>query len=221
MVGSVSFQRSGEYEKLVKAFQLEKLTTDLQSLPLDFFLSFQELMLNNSWPDHSFESVVQERVHFLLDKLFLLRKAKILRQVLANRSIPTSHLSQVEKRYYLSLSVADQLLTSSPLEPTVPPLEATKGLVDEFVTSLPPSWADYIGMKVGRGSPSLAPEEGVVRSGEVPPRQVEVRVLKSIPQFIGLDREVYGPFSPGQVVTLPESICRHVLLPKRMVEPVE
>jgi DNA replication initiation complex subunit (GINS family) len=50
--------------------------------------------------------------------------------------------------------------------------------------------------------------------------RVRVRVIKSVPQFVGKEMETYGPFEENESVELPQAVAQ-VLIRKGAVQPAE
>lgn len=65
-----------------------------------------------------------------------------------------------------------------------------------------------------QSSPAPAPPE------PAPPSTVRLRILKSIPAFIGTDYNTYGPYNEGDVVDLPPGVAE-ILLVRNLAEVVK
>ncbi|MHA2364321.1 MAG: hypothetical protein ACXAC7_10210 [Candidatus Hodarchaeales archaeon] len=210
----MSFQRSGEYEDLFSAYKRERQLKELQSLPLDFFLKFTEYLQffnADSHPKKSLVYVIHNRISWMLNQLYELRKNKIILNVNQNsKPIQTERLSQAEKRFYLSLIVAKNLFPSPKEKPSI----LSNELKEEFLRSLPPGWIDY----TKQSHPTKAISSDMADSDVETVNMGEIEVIKTIPRFLGPDGKTYGPYEPQQIVSVPLIVIKNVLIPRNLAK---
>jgi DNA replication initiation complex subunit (GINS family) len=174
------------YDELFAAWKLEKNSEAIQPLPSDFFDKVLNYLLGLK------ESRLHEKAGSSIESA---RKREV-----DYTEFMLSDLLKMRARKIVSLSLED-------------PTESGSHLVDaeaELVKSLHGLLRDY---EERRASPSVSAE---IKSGanqekrEISSAETQdasglmlLRVLQPIPKLVGVDLDVYGPFQPEDIVSLP------------------
>lgn len=172
------------YDELFEAWKKEMKSSELQSLPKDFYARLSDYVkrLREEKRMIDEESIrgrlllkEEENVRKMISDLICVRYEKMMRMAAKKESIPLTALTSEEESLYDGL-----LLQAETCE------EMLKSIL--------------------RGQkPKL--EKNLRNKGFM-----VVRILKEIPkQFIGADMKTYGPFEPEDIVTLPKENAKALI----------
>ena len=170
------------YNELYAAWHNEVETTELTSLPFDFYPRVSDYLkrieeetktvdkktLRASLLEHELRNT-----KYLIRSLIRTRYRKLKKTISENHKIPSESLTPEEEkicRNFLGFTEAYRAFA--------------KGLLDEQTT------------KIEKELP------------EQPRRRVALRFVKPIPAVMGSDMKTYGPFSPEDVASLPVENAR-------------
>lgn len=224
-----------DFEEMRRIYRLEKSTARLVDVPDDFFTLlhglideerkkyFDSLKDLNTTRARDFGNLKK-----LVDEWFVVREKKLLNSVLVAarlEELDSQHMSAEEKKMveqvYTALmshrAITKQVLeangefvsigVSSPTHTSSSTLlDAALGKKDssaeKTIVTVPPSTqpANVVSSSDSSSS-SFAPSPS---SGDFSP----VKILSDIPSFVGTDLKEYGPYKPGDVVSLPDKIAQ-------------
>lgn len=161
------------YDELFEAWKKEKESTEIQSLPRDFYAKLADYMkkmreerrmLDEKTTRANLMQRELENVEKMIEELVQIRYEKALKQILAEKTMPKQILTEEAKLYQEFLPLAESYRT--------------------FLKN----------MLRGRLSSVERKEK---------PKLVLVRLLRSVPAIIGSDLKTYGSFKPEDIATLP------------------
>ncbi len=201
------------YETLFETLRREKSKEDLQKLSPEFFDEIKKYLAEKkqstlSQTDNIFSDVEKEKferqlvnIKKLIKELYERREKKIISMAInksrVNAVIDTSTLLAGERAFF------DSVLTVLN--------NARTDILDKIFTE----------------SAASAPAPTVSKADAEPEQKKEstgksklVRFLCAVPQFVGPDLEIYGPFEEDDVATLAEEVCV-VLVSKNRAEEIE
>lgn len=199
------------YETLFELFRREKSKEDLQKLSPEFFEEVRKYLADKkqstfSQADSIFSESEKEKlerqlanIKKIINELYERREKKIISMALnksrVNAVIDTSALLTKERIFFNSL-------------------------FDIFNSTR----KDIIDAVLNESAPARAEEEQEQKKeeqkNEADQKTRLVRFLCAVPQFVGPDLDVYGPFEEDDVATLPEDVCT-VLVNKSRAEEIE
>ncbi len=217
------------YETLFDILRKEKSRPELQQLPSDFYGQVVAYMRRKQADVDAAggfaapaaqKALIQHRnVQKILRELYERRERKLFEMAI-NRARTESNLVDTtailgeEKRFFEDASL---LLSRTKAELLAPVLrgEAPEGVV---VPALPEKAEGEDEPRPERHALPAAPvvdTDAVARADSF-----TVRFIGSVPKFLGLKGEVYGPYEPGETAALPGKIAA-VLLKKKRVEAAQ
>ncbi|MFT4311027.1 MAG: hypothetical protein ACMXX7_00180 [Candidatus Woesearchaeota archaeon] len=197
------------YETLFDLLRREKSRGELQELDSDFYVQVnsyfneKKSMLNSSQKLQS--TAEKEKI-----KIQLKNAQKIIKELFDVRQ------KKIINHAVNKVKTGSALLASSNL------LELEKSLFEEICSMLRSYQLKFDGLVFDEKPVDVSVEKKVFEDDEkqeVSEKKSEYKVkfLSDIPKFVGLDKNVYGPFSKGDEVSLPEKIT-NLLLNKGRVE---
>ena len=217
------------YNELFAAWKIETETSELSSLPSDFYVRIVAYLKNlNEANSTSAEKSVKvtllahEAVNakHMVEELISVRYRKIVRQIVAGQKVPaenlaieeaslSSHLSPSADEYnkFVAILLSGQLATLIEV-PAVIKTESAK-VEEPKVEAIPPPAKD---------APVAQPEAEATSTSSG--RRVTVRFLKPVPSIIGADMKSYGPFLVEDVASVPELNAR-ILVKQGLAKLVE
>ncbi len=177
---------SGRYERLRRAWEMEREKTELQNIPDEFLREMrrysEELNKTPTDPGILTGSITKKERRFvgqMLRELTENRLRKIVTKELRGEPIDAQAMTPEEQRLHANLR---QLLLGYRQGADIPEAEA------------PPT------VQV----PRPAPRPSVPAPREAPEGDlVVVRFLKPLPAIMGVDMKAYGPFDPEDVANIP------------------
>ncbi len=237
-----------DFEEMRRIYRLEKSTARLVDVPDDFFTLlhglideerkkyFDSLKDLNTTRARDFGNLKK-----LVDEWFVVREKKLLNAVLMAarlEEMDSQHMSAEEKKMvaqvYSALmehrAITKQVLDANgefvaigiPSVPQAPSpinerLDSLRHItpesppVEKVMETVPPSHAfsSSSNTSPAHTSSSAHPE------GTFSP----VKIISDIPSFVGTDLKEYGPYKPGDVVSLPEKIAQ-LFLSRKLGENV-
>jgi len=233
MGGSVQMGESVTigYDSLFDLLRREKSREDLSKLEDSFytdvahFLKEQERTLFDASAGSDYERVKIQihNVKKILRELYDRRERKILSlavyKVRAGTSIIDVSALLPEEQVFFERSC--QLLSQG-REGILEPVLAGKNAVLELLHGvLLPKTVTISSPSNESDSTSATPIAGSPGEAQVSDEeQIKVRMLYELPEFLGRDLRVYGPFKLGDVAMIPKSIAQ-VLLTKEAANVVE
>ncbi len=179
------------YETLFDLFRNER-KEELQQLPATFYEDFVAYLKEKSSEGDNVKQL--QNIHKLVRDIYEMRERKIV-----NLAIVAARGSQVSTQGLLKpeLELFDQVLT------------LLKGSRGEVLARL--LRGEVPGSDLG-GTPAAEKQE------EKPEGQKEtvlVQFILHVPKFVGTELEIYGPFEPGDMATLPTEIAQVLIEKKR------
>jgi len=162
------------YEKLYKAWRIEKESTEVQTLPKDFFamlaqyvkkLREESRMLDEKTLRAKLLLRESKNVKRLAGELIQLRHDKTVRKIAAGEVVSKECLTDEEERLYRDMT---------------PSIESFQTLIKDVV---------------GGRYPLFESKEKH--------KKVALRFLRDIPAIVGADMKTYGPFKAEDVASLP------------------
>ncbi|MFW9992979.1 MAG: hypothetical protein ACFFD4_13130 [Candidatus Odinarchaeota archaeon] len=178
-----------EYKELVEIWRQELGSDELLNLPSDFFLSWEAAIAKHrTGIDKTSSDPVQvdlaaeicNRMTYLLGDLKTARKVKILTAKLNGSYMDSSLLTEEEKKFYRAFSILEEEVYGS--------IQGGKAYKREIKS-----------IKQVSSESGVAEETPVVSSSKL-----VVGIIQDIPDFIGIDKRIHGPFRAGDVASLPE-----------------
>jgi DNA replication factor GINS len=227
-----------DFEEMRRIYRMEKSTARLVDVPDDFFTLlhalideerkkyFDSLADLNTTRARDFGNLKK-----LVDEWFVVREKKLLNAVLMAarlEELDNAHMSAEEKKMvehvytalmahraitkqvldanseFVAIGVPSVPQASSPLNERMDALKHVSpenSVVEKEVETVPPSHSFS-----SSASPARAPAQLADDSLSTPASPV--KILSDIPSFVGTDLKEYGPYKPGQVVSLPEKIAQ-------------
>lgn len=225
-----------DFEEMRRIYRLEKSTARLVDVPDDFFTLlhglideerkkyFDSLKDLNTTRARDFGNLKK-----LVDEWFVVREKKLLNAVLMAarlEEMDAQHMSaeekiMVDKVYaalmdhraitkkvldangeFVAIGIPSTPQTSSPLESRLDTLKHVSP--SNLSSGDEPSEDDLENNAASRtASPSLPTPSSSEDASSFP-----VKILSDIPSFVGTDLKEYGPYKPGEVVSLPEKIAQ-------------
>ena len=217
------------YNELFAAWKIETETSELSSLPSDFYVRIVAYLKNlNEANSTSAEKSVKvtllahEAVNarHMVEELISVRYRKIVKQIIAGQKVPAENLAVEEASLSSNLSpsaddynkfiaalLSGQVATLREV-PTAGKVESTKVEEPKVETIPPPAKA----VPVAQAEPAVASTPSS--------RRVTVRFLKPVPSIIGADMNSYGPFLVEDVASVPELNAR-ILVKQGLAKLVE
>lgn len=206
------------YETLFDLLRREKNREELQRLDKDFYeqvlayLKEKKEALTKKG-DELFVSAEREKLKIqfqnirrIIKELYERREKKIINMAMSKARtgsdvIDTSNLLPSEKKFF---EEQEGLLTKykgSVLDAIIHLKEFNNGKKEEEKENAPPE-----GSKEGiRKEPEIKEKETTVAADAINIRKI--KIIASLPEFVGLEGEVIGPFSKGDVVELEPQIA--------------
>ncbi len=193
------------YETLFELLRCEKSRSELQELDLTFYHDLQRYLLDKQTIAHKKGSIFAEdetlrterqieNAKKIVKELFERREKKIIDLAL-NKSkthselIPLQSLLEVEKLYFEELTKIMNL--------------ARNGILRQTLALHLPSF-------------EVQKRDSLVVEEQLPRHNFTLlRFIFPVPQFLGEDLTIYGPYLEDEVATLPRDIARVILQKKR------
>ncbi|MCW4051557.1 MAG: hypothetical protein NWE89_17695 [Candidatus Bathyarchaeota archaeon] len=180
------------YQRLLKAWEKEKATEELQNIPDGFINEMTQYVKELTKTEADTETltgrITQKEKGFsgkMLRELINTRLGKIVRRELEGKPIDAKSLTPEEQRLHSNLR---QLLYSFREGSELPPTEPIQ------VKTKPPPIA-----QPPKQAPPLKPVLPEKDSTEL----VVVRFMQQLPAIMGVDMKAYGPFNPEDVASIP------------------
>ncbi len=225
-----------DFEEMRRIYRLEKSTARLVDVPDDFFTLlhglideerkkyFDSLKDLNTTRARDFGNLKK-----LVDEWFVVREKKLLNAVLMAarlEEMDAQHMSaeekiMVDKVYaalmdhraitkkvldangeFVAIGIPSTPQTSSPLESRLDTLKHTSP------ENLSSGDDESVEKELETIPPSRSTISASVSSASVDTVSFPVKILSDIPSFVGTDLKEYGPYKPGEVVSLPEKIAQ-------------
>lgn len=189
------------YESLYELLRREKYRPELQKLDSDFYknamnyLKEKQAILDSQETRESIfaangveKTKTQLRnIQKILKEIYEKREAKVIQLALFNSrssSLVFNESSLLPEEQAIFGSVRDVLS------------RFREGILFNILSSTPPS------LPVQKEKPLKTTDE----INKVEPSIPRIRILAELPEFVGPDMNVYGPFEQGQVVGLPKEV---------------
>ena len=217
------------YNELFAAWKIETETSELSSLPSDFYVRIVAYLKNlNEANSTSAEKSVKATLlaheavnaRHMVEELISVRYRKIVRQIVAGQKVPAENLAIEEASLsnHLSPSVDDYNKFIVAL------LSGQAAVLSEVPAAVKVESAKVEEPKVEAISPpaKTAPVAQAEPAASSTPssRRVAVRFLKPVPSIIGADMNSYGPFLVEDVASVPELNAR-ILVKQGLAKLVE
>ncbi len=196
---------------------------DLIDLPGSFFVSTYHKIqhlgeLAAEEPDPLQYKIIMDRLYFLLNDLREMRLSKIVSRCLTSQDLPPSekHLAKQERRFIRTFwgLLKNLREINSEKSPVTEPSDQFER--KEIETHSSPEKPPVLS--------SLPSEDTASMPLKVDKSDIELiilRFLESIDAFVGVDGQNYGPFSTGDVATVPSQNAYKVLIPRGKAEEIE
>jgi len=186
------------YETLFEFLRLEKGKDELQTLEPEFFSHVQEYLAQKQKiiDDNSDKGLFgnDEREKTILQ---MQQIRKILKDFYERREKKIVELALIKSR-----TGSDLISTSHLLAEEKEMLNHFQKILDAFRVSV---LGNVLSGKIPE-LPGLKTSEAE-QEPSAPIRKKAVKLKKAVPQFMGTELEVYGPFEAGDVANLPEKIA--------------
>ncbi len=172
------------YETIRGVHRAEK-DEQLQQLPIGFFEAVKNWLIHRRASKDAFSLLETENAKKLLEDIISRREKKIVLSAMRTirGELPPKHLTDSEQKFFDEIVNSLKIYREKIREETMTydeivekKLEDTKKLMDE-----------------------IAPEIKI-------DNKKMLKILNDMPAFVGDDEKKYGPFSKGDVVSLPENI---------------
>lgn len=189
------------YESLYELLRREKYRPELQKLDTSFYMNSlrylkekQAILSSQESKDSIFAGSEIEKTRTQLRNV-----QKILRDIYEKREEKIVRLSLFNSRNNASVQNESALL---PEEEDI--FEAVKGVLSQYRSGILHNILSANQMEL-----PIKKEKALKITGEIDkvnPALIKVRILASIPDFVGPDMNIHGPFENGMVVELPKDI---------------
>jgi DNA replication initiation complex subunit (GINS family) len=190
------------YETLYELLRQEKFKTELQKLSPDFFKNVvnylnekESIIKSQSVKDNIFASTEVEKtktqlknVKNILKEIYDKREAKILKSAQFNSRTQT-------------------------LPDTSSMLAEEESLYHQLQNTLSQSRKGILFNVLNKNLPTYEQQKPLKRENKTD--SIQIQILQSIPEFVGPDLEVYGPFEVNQSIKLPLMIANNLIQNKQ------
>jgi len=202
------------YETLFETLRREKSKEELQKLSPEFFEDIKKYLAEKkqstlSQNDNIFSEVEKEKFERQLANI-----KKLIRDLYERREKKIISMA-------LNKSRVNAVIDTSTL------LVGERAFFDSVLTVLNNARIDILDKIFTEGAAAApAPNASKYESAQAQKKEEStgktklVRFLCSVPQFVGPDLEIYGPFEEDDVATLAEEVCV-VLVSKNRAEEIE
>lgn len=195
------------YERLYELLRLEKYNKELQTLDNDFFDHVTKYLLEKKTTltsqEHKDSIFAAQSIQKTQKQLENIRR--IIQDLYERRESKIIQLALFNSRTEANSQDADAMLAEE------------KELYSRLVTDLNTYRADILHSLLEGKKPEI-PKTKSIKNGEKSPDKKVVKFLEAIPQFVGEDLQVYGPYNPADVVTLPAKVSDLLIKNKRVEE---
>jgi len=186
------------YEALYEILRLEKYKIELQKIDPDFLEKVVRYIRekNISIDSQKLKDSVFAPLSVKKTKKQVENAQRIMKELYEKRESKIIQLALLFSRTKNDLKFADCLLE--------PEKKFFEELVDIF-----DKYRENVLFKIIEGrNPGQAEEPKILKtSEEAPDENKTVKITANLPEFMGDNMEVYGPFNEGQIVSLPKNIA--------------
>ncbi len=206
-------------EAIIKAWEEERKSPNLASLPTDITEQFQsertKLKEQATAAPGSIErrmaEIALQRLDFCLQDLFQLRKEKLLLATSRGDEIDTDSLLPWEQQYYAEIRRIEYFYKQNVTTPIsiIPSQQAP--VQTEEKSNLPRDKSTenpVIPPETTKQNLNFGGPEPLVTAGQETGNYIPIRFLQAEGSIIGVDMREYGPFETGEIVYLPEVHAR-------------
>jgi DNA replication initiation complex subunit (GINS family) len=208
------------YDSLFDLVRREKSREELQKIEDSFytdvaqFLTFQERNMMNLPHGNEYEKakIQLNNMKKLLRELYEKRERKIINLVLYKVKSGTSlvDLSPLLPEEQVFFEKTYQLLMQGRESIIEPVLQGKTAVMDILLHSLEKKQDTAAILKTDETPEAQGKDDGFPAAPEVkaPEPKLSVKLLMDLPEFLGRDMEVYGPFKEGDVAEFSESVAK-------------
>tara|TARA_Y100000310_G_scaffold335652_1_gene418198 strand:+ start:677 stop:1288 length:612 start_codon:yes stop_codon:yes gene_type:complete len=190
------------YETLYELLRQEKFKTELQKLNSDFFKNVvnylnekEAIIKSQSVKDNIFASTEVEKT-----KTQLKNVKNILKEIYDKRETKILKSAQFNSR-------------TQTLPDTSAMLKEEEALYHQLSGTLSNSRKNILFNVLNKNLPTFEQQKPLKRENKTDSIQIEI--LQPIPEFVGPDLEVYGPFEANQSIKLPLAIANNLIQNKQ------
>lgn len=223
-----------DFEEMRRIYRLEKSTARLVDVPDDFFTLlhglideerkkyFDSLKDLNTTRARDFGNLKK-----LVDEWFVVREKKLLNAVLVAarlEELDSQHMSAEEKKmvdHVYTALMAHRAITRQVLEANgefvaigiSSPTHTTSSSLLDTALGKKEKGEEKIAITIPPSPSSVSPSDVVERisphsSSSSSHDFFPIKIISDIPSFVGTDLKEYGPYKPGEIVSLPEKIAQ-------------
>lgn len=208
------------YETLFDLLRREKNRNELQSLDETFYadvidyLKTKRQALKDSDEKKTYSQPEREKIRIqiknikkILKELYEIREQKTLFLAMdkvrtESQLIDTTSLLAEEKKFFNETTTILKKYKEGVLQQIVrgkPPLIDTDTDYSQPTTKLP---------KQVEKKPAKEEVEETSKPQEIKKGDIEIIITSKLPKFVGLDKEIYGPFDKGSTAKLPAKVAK-------------
>lgn len=190
------------FEILFEAVRKEKMREELQSLPKNFYHKIIEYLKEQGYDrtNLNYEEIANfENIKKLIKDLYDSRERKIVNLALVKAKIENSVVDMS------AMTGEEEVFFNY--------------LVDFFIKNRENIIKNILEFKEPIKI-NLMFEDNIEEKTSLEDEYITVRILSSLPSFVGSDMNVYGPFKKEDITTLPKEIAE-ILIQKNRAEKVD
>ena len=192
------------YERLYELLRLEKYHPELQPVDKDFF-------------EKTVQYISEKRAtlstHEHKDSIFAAQSIQKTRKQLENIQKILSELYERRESKILQLAIFCSR-TQAPIQNQDKMLPEEKILYTSLVETLNIHRTQILKTLLEGKKPAI-PETKDIKNEAASPEQKHVRFIQDVPQFVGEDMNLYGPYKPEDTAVLPAKVTDVLIKNKR------
>ncbi len=206
-------------EEIIKAWEEERKSTRLTSLPADIEQQFQsernklkdQVTAAPGSIERRMAEIALQRLDFCLQDLFLLRKEKLLLATTRGDEIDADCLLPWEQQYYAEIMRIEYFYKQNVSTPVsvIPPQPVPMQQEGKSTLPIPKSVVmPFTPAEITEHNRGIESSGTPATGGQDGGNYVTVRFLQAEGAIIGVDMREYGPFTAGEIAYLPEVHAR-------------